>query len=74
MPGLVSTWAYNTRGSPLIDAYDIVGASPDDPTDLVKELYRKKSTYYHPDKGGSRERFERLTKALETILKSRGDK
>jgi len=27
--------------------------------------------YYHPDKGGTDEKFKRLTKAYELIMKSR---
>jgi len=63
-----------TRKESLLDAYDILGAAPDDPVELVKELYRKKSTYYHPDHGGDPEKFKRLTRAYELIMQSRGTK
>ncbi len=64
-----------SRRQDLMDAYDILGAGPDDPVDLIKELYRKKSMYYHPDKqGGNAEKFKRLTEAHDLILKSRGEK
>ena len=56
----------------LMDAYDALGASPDDPTDLVKNIYQKKATYYHPDKGGDVEKFKRLQNAYDTIMRSRG--
>lgn len=63
------------RRQDIMEAYDILGAGPDDPIDLIKELYRKKSTFYHPDKpGGSAEKFKRLTEANDLILKSRGEK
>jgi len=62
------------RKQDLLDAYDILGVSPDDPVDLIKDVYRKKSMYYHPDKGGDPERFKRLTQAYELILESRGAK
>ena len=61
------------RKESLLDAYDILGASPDDPVDLIKQIYLKKSTFYHPDKvGGDPERFKRLTDAYNLILESRG--
>lgn len=64
-----------TRRENLLDAYDILGASPDDPVELIKEVYRKKSLYYHPDKaGGDQEKFKRLTSAYELIMQSRGQK
>ncbi len=62
------------RREDLLDAYDILGSSPDEPVELVKEIYRKKVLYYHPDKGGDTERFKRLQKAYEMIMESRGQK
>lgn len=60
------------RKEDLLDSYDILGASPDDPLELIKDIYRKKVLYYHPDKGGDPERFKRLQKAYEVIMESRG--
>lgn len=61
------------RREELLDAYDTLGVGPDDPIELVKEVYRKKSQYYHPDhKGGDPEKFKRLTQAYERICESRG--
>lgn len=62
------------RREDLLDAYDILGGSPDDPIDLIKELYRRKSLFYHPDHGGDGEKFKRLTKAYQLIMESRGQK
>jgi hypothetical protein len=63
------------RKEELLDAYDFLGASPDDPVDLIKDLYRKKSTYYHPDKaGGNGEKFKKLTASYELIMKSRNER
>lgn len=56
----------------LLDAFDTLGVGPDDPVELVKDVYRKKSMYYHPDKGGNPEKFKKITAAYELILKSRG--
>lgn len=62
------------RREDLLEAYDILGASPDDPVELIKDIFRRKSMYYHPDKsGGSDEKFKRLNQAFETILKSKGN-
>ena len=72
---VATTNTEQARRQDLMEGYDILGASPDDPVDLIKELYRRKSMYYHPDKpGGNAEKFKRLTEALELILKSRGAK
>ncbi len=59
------------RKETLLDAYDILGASPDDPLDLIKDIYRRKSQFYHPDHGGDVERFKRLTDAYNLIMQSR---
>ena len=60
------------RKESILDAYDILGVSPDDPVDLIKSVYQRKSMFYHPDKGGDPEKFKRLTRAYELIMKSRG--
>ena len=62
------------RKETLLDAYDILGTSPDDPVELVKEVYKKKAGYYHPDKGGDPEKFRRLQEAYELIMSSKGQK
>lgn len=64
----------SSRKQDLLDAYDILGVSPDDPINLIKDVYKKKSMYYHPDTGGDQDKFKRLTKAYELILESRGSK
>jgi len=59
----------------LDDAYDVLGVSKDDPTELIKKVYQQKVQFYHPDKtGGDAEKFKRITKSFELILKKRGDK
>jgi integrase len=63
------------QGGALLDAYGVLGASPDDPTALIKDLYRKKAGYYHPDKpGGDAEKFKRLQDAYDLIMQSRKPK
>ncbi len=70
---IATTTGEASRRESLMDAYDILGVSPDDPVDLVKDVFRRKSMYYHPDKGGNVEKFKRLNQAYELILKSRGE-
>lgn len=56
----------------LEDAYDVLGVSADDPTDLIKKVYTQKAGFYHPDHGGDVNKFKRITQAYETIMKTRG--
>ncbi len=56
----------------LLDAYDILGISPDDPTELIERTFRTKSMYYHPDKGGNPEKFKRLAAAYDLVMKAKG--
>ncbi len=58
----------------LMDAYGILGTSPDDPDDLIKDIYRRKVQVYHPDKGGDPNKFKRLQNAYEVICNTRGIK
>jgi hypothetical protein len=62
------------RKQDLLDAYDILGASPDDPVELIRDVYKRKSMYYHPDRGGDPEKMKRLTQAYDLVMKSRGAK
>lgn len=62
------------RREDLLDAYDILGVSPDDPIELLRDVYKKKSMYWHPDHGGPPEKFKRLQQAYERICESRGVK
>ncbi len=71
---LATTTGEAARRESLMDAYDILGVSPDDPIDLIKDVFKRKSMYYHPDKGGTDEKFKRLNKAYELICDSRGIK
>lgn len=50
-----------------LDAYGVLGVSPDDPIDLIEDVYRRKAQYYHPDKGGEPEKFKRIQAAIDTI-------
>ncbi len=58
----------------LEDAYDVLGVSKDDQTELIKKVYQQKVNFYHPDHGGDVNKFKRITQAYETIMKIRGEK
>jgi len=60
------------RREDLLEAYDILGVSPDDPPNLISDIYKKKAGYYHPDKGGDVDKFKRLQNAYDLIVSSRG--
>jgi len=70
---LTTTTGSSARRETLMDAYDILGATVDDPIDLIRDIYRRKALYYHPDKaGGSDEKMKILNTAWQLIQKSRG--
>lgn len=71
---IATTTGESARRESLMDAYDILGVNPDDPVDLIKDVFRRKSMYYHPDRGGTDEKFKRLNQAFELIMKNRGEK
>ena len=71
---IATTTGESSRKEHLMDAYDILGVSPDDPIELIKDVFRRKSMYYHPDKGGTEDKFKRLNKAYELVLSNRGAK
>lgn len=62
------------RQEKLLDAYDMLGVRPDDPVEMIKKSYTLKATFYHPDKGGTDDKFKRLTEAFEAIMASRGER
>ena len=69
---IATTSGESARKEILMDAYDFLGVSPDDPVELIKDIFRRKSMHYHPDKGGTNEKFKRLNNAYELIMKTRG--
>lgn len=70
---LTATSPETARKESLLDAYDVLGVSPDDPAELIKDVFRRKSMFYHPDRGGDSEKFKRLNKAYEH-MRVEGDK
>jgi len=74
---LVKSTATDTKSEEqegIDDAYDVLGVKADDTTEMVKKAYTMKVNFYHPDRpGGNDEKFKRVTRAYETIMKSRGE-
>ena len=58
----------------LQDAYFVLGVTPGDSMELIKVIYQKKASFYHPDHGGDNDKFVQLQKAYETICEARGVK
>jgi len=54
------------------DPYSELGVKPDDPDELIREIYLKKSLFYHPDRGGDEEKMKKLNKAYDEIRRMRG--
>jgi len=52
-------------------AYKILGLEPGCSVEDIKKAYRKKALAQHPDKGGSKENFQELVGAYESLKKTR---
>ena len=48
--------------------HEVLGVTPDAPDSVVTDAYRELMQERHPDKGGSREAFDRLQDAKEQML------
>ena len=68
---LVPTGRNSDRES-FDEACATLGVDPDAPVDEVKKVFQIKVQRHHPDHGGDPERFKRLQKAYELILKVKG--
>ncbi len=51
------------------EACAILGIDPQATTEEIKRIYQVKVQYAHPDKGGDADRFKRLQKAYETVMR-----
>lgn len=50
-----------------MDYYSILGVSKTATQDEIKRAYRKLAGQHHPDKGGSKERFQEIQEAYDTL-------
>ena len=71
--GLVATGKDSDKES-YETACAVLGVEPDASVEEVKRVYQAKAQFAHPDKGGDEERFKRLQKAYEHIVKVKGAK
>ena len=53
------------------DPYRLLGASPLEDLDAIRERYRALALVHHPDRGGSAERMQALNEAWERIVHHR---
>lgn len=51
----------------MSDYYDILGVSKGASTDEIKVAYKKLARTNHPDKGGDKDRFQKIQEAYETL-------
>lgn len=51
----------------MSDYYSILGVSKDASSDDIKNAYRKLARINHPDKGGDKERFQKIQEAYDTL-------
>lgn len=51
--------------------YRVLGVEPDDSMETIRAVFRLKAKLFHPDRGGSEEKFKRLKEAYETIKKEK---
>ena len=47
--------------------YDILSVNETATQDEIKKSYRKLAMEHHPDKGGSEEKFKKISEAYETL-------
>jgi molecular chaperone DnaJ len=47
--------------------YDILGVAENASQDEIKKVYRKLALEHHPDKGGSEEKFKKISQAYDTL-------
>ena len=69
--GLVPTGKGGDRES-FDEACEILGVDHDAPVEEIKRIFQIKVQRHHPDHGGDPERFKRLQKAYDLILKVKG--
>src|SRR4051794_691371 len=50
--------------------YRILGVSPNATQKEITNAYRKLALEHHPDKGGSKEKFQEISEAYQKLLKS----
>ncbi|MDO4714186.1 MAG: DnaJ domain-containing protein [bacterium] len=52
---------------PKKNYYDILGVSEDASADEIKKVFRKAAVKHHPDRGGSKEKFQEVNEAYQVL-------
>jgi len=65
----------NNGNKPKSDPYAVLGVSPADSTEKIRQVYRRLAKIYHPDNQdtGNAEMFRRITEAYKRIMDERGE-
>ena len=58
----------------MSDYYSILGVSKDASEGDIKKRYRQLARENHPDKGGDKEKFQKIQEAYETLSDSQKKK
>ena len=56
------------------DPYRLLGVSPLDPDDVVRQRFRDLAMQHHPDRGGAADKMRELNVAYERILRHRAER
>lgn len=64
--------AFKSRRNRELLPWAILGCYPDDPIQLVNDIYRIKAGYYHPDRGGNKNKMVKLNEAYSEIQRRLG--
>jgi len=51
----------------MVNAYDILGLTPEARPDEIRTAFRQKAQIHHPDKGGEAAHFHTIQKAYEIL-------
>ena len=49
------------------DYYEVLGVNKSSTQEEIKKAYRKMAIEHHPDKGGSEDKFKKITEAYEVL-------
>lgn len=56
-------------GETVFDPYEILGVSSSSPIEVIEAAFRALAKKYHPDQGGSADKFKEVSQAIEQIRK-----
>jgi hypothetical protein len=65
--GHQQSFSFDIKSEPYEDPYNILGMKKSDSNDDLKKGYYKKAKIHHPDRGGKKELFQKLSNAWDQI-------